>query len=138
MNAQTENFVHELMELEACQLGIDWVIENEISSPQEAWNKCHKVDWMVWLLDKFSEIIYYESQIDDYLASCKKHANVPIDTYRYFYSDIAERINLVNWKCIDVVTKAKGYRSGFKEHVWQLEEFRRMIPTIVWNENHGI
>jgi hypothetical protein len=47
------SFVEELRQKGACLEGVLWVRENNIQSPAEAWDKLHRSDWMLWLLEKY-------------------------------------------------------------------------------------
>ena len=38
-----------LKEWNACQDALDWIEENNIQSLKEAWEKCERGDWMLWL-----------------------------------------------------------------------------------------
>jgi hypothetical protein len=41
-----------LINLNACRDSIAWVEENKIETPADAWAKCERGDWMLWLADK--------------------------------------------------------------------------------------
>jgi hypothetical protein len=41
-----------LKELNACKEATDWCAENKITTIEEAWEKCERGDWMLWLYRK--------------------------------------------------------------------------------------
>jgi len=43
------NAIEKLKELEACTEAIKWCKDNDIQTVQEAWEKCERGDWMLWL-----------------------------------------------------------------------------------------
>lgn len=40
----------------ACEGGVDWVKENKIKTLAEAWDKCPRGDWMIWMLGKSGKV----------------------------------------------------------------------------------
>jgi hypothetical protein len=46
------NAIEKLKELRACKEAIDWCKENNITTLQEAWDKCERGDWLLWIYVK--------------------------------------------------------------------------------------
>ena len=44
-------FVTKLKQLNACSEAIDWITKNNYTFEQ-AWNNCHRPDWMYWLIGR--------------------------------------------------------------------------------------
>jgi hypothetical protein len=44
--------IEKLKELNACKEATDWCAENNITTIEEAWEKCERGDWMLWLYRK--------------------------------------------------------------------------------------
>jgi len=42
--------IDRLYKLDACREAKDWAAKQ--SSPQQAWDDCHRADWMLWLLQR--------------------------------------------------------------------------------------
>jgi len=45
------SFIDALKKLEACSDGLEWLEAQGYSSPQDAWDACHRGDWMFWVLE---------------------------------------------------------------------------------------
>lgn len=45
------SIVDELADLKACSESIKW-IKSQDGTRQELWERCHRVDWMMWLLQR--------------------------------------------------------------------------------------
>jgi hypothetical protein len=46
------DIIKKLKKLNACGDAIEWCKENNITTIQEAWDKCERGDWMLWLYKK--------------------------------------------------------------------------------------
>jgi hypothetical protein len=44
--------IEKLKELNACKEATDWCAENKFTTIEEAWEKCERGDWMLWLYRK--------------------------------------------------------------------------------------
>jgi len=67
-----------LKELEACPEAIEWCTERNITTLEEAWEKCERGDWMLWLYQKL-----YPENIRE-LTLAKGHC---VNTVRHLMKD---------------------------------------------------
>jgi hypothetical protein len=47
------NFKEKLIELDACDLALDWMDKNGITTIGESWEKCPRGDWLLWVAARF-------------------------------------------------------------------------------------
>jgi len=52
MHELQNNPIELLEQLNACSNAIEWIEKNNIRTLQEAWEKCERGDWMLWLYAK--------------------------------------------------------------------------------------
>ena len=46
-------FITRLKRLDACSEAIEWLEEKGIDTIEEAWQRCERGDWMLWLYRRF-------------------------------------------------------------------------------------
>lgn len=74
MNALTD----QLKQLNTCESAIKWVEENNLTELRDAWDKCYRGDWMLWLYKKLKPANLRE------LTLAKGHC---ANTVRYLMKD---------------------------------------------------
>ena len=66
---RTKAFVKHLNKLNACSEAVDWC--KQFKTSQEAWNKCERGDWMLWLIGRLSGKPESKSRKKLVLTACK-------------------------------------------------------------------
>ena len=62
-------YIGKLKNLNACQDAVDWC--KQYSTPEEAWNKCERGEWMLWLLGKLCGSSRSKSRKELVLTACQ-------------------------------------------------------------------
>ena len=94
--------IQQLEKLGACQEAIDWLKNGNFKTFQEAWDKCERGDWMLWLLGKLCGSPRTKSRKKLALCSCdcawlvRKYATGK--TKKPFYNAIKTTRSLANGK----------------------------------------
>lgn len=70
----------------ACKQARKWVKKHNISSPEEAFEKCSKYYWLTWLLDHL-KIWYTDFYVPTYELSNKEHCAKVKERVQYDVSD---------------------------------------------------
>ncbi|NLN02939.1 MAG: hypothetical protein GX174_13715 [Lentisphaerae bacterium] len=66
--------VEQLRELKPCAKALEWLAENGITELADAWDRCHRGDWMLWLCDALSLLSDREMR----MIACKVVRETPI------------------------------------------------------------
>ena len=71
---QIKECIKKLEELNACGCAIKW--SRQFTTAQEAWDKCERGDWALWLIGKLDESKPYSDERKPLVSTCLKCARL--------------------------------------------------------------
>ena len=129
----------ELEALNPCEKGL--IFTRQYTTLQEAWNNCHRSDWMWWFLQKFNGCpkklsIQYSQLCADHVSHLRDSKNAAASAYATAASTYATDAAVDAFAAAhtaDAAAYATAYaaKSAYAaERKWQADQLRILVPTL--------